>query len=145
MVLVVLGILAVAAGAAWWWLRRNASEAGVSTPTGIPAASHAKPGVPKPKTWGKQLVIPTGSMPCENAIELAGKCFPGDKAPSLPLAGCTVATCSCRYEPLPERRVGGERRNTIERRGEIRFDPDKPDRRSGKDRRKDAYHWESGV
>jgi hypothetical protein len=36
----------------------------------------------------------------------------------------------------PERRKG-ERRKIPDRRAEIRFEPDKPPRRSGKDRRKD--------
>jgi len=36
----------------------------------------------------------------------------------------------------PERRKGQDRRQANERREEIRFEPDKEDRRSGKDRRK---------
>jgi len=35
-----------------------------------------------------------------------------------------------------ERRRGNERRKTTDRREEIRFEPDKDDRRGGKDRRK---------
>ena len=35
-----------------------------------------------------------------------------------------------------ERRRGNERRKTSDRREEIRFEPEKDDRRSGKDRRK---------
>ena len=36
----------------------------------------------------------------------------------------------------PERRKGQDRRKTSDRREEIRFEPQKEDRRSGKDRRK---------
>jgi hypothetical protein len=36
----------------------------------------------------------------------------------------------------PERRKGGDRRQGVTRREEVRFEPGKEDRRSGKDRRK---------
>jgi hypothetical protein len=38
--------------------------------------------------------------------------------------------------PAGERRRGNERRRTADRREEIRFEPQKDDRRAGKDRRK---------
>ena len=38
----------------------------------------------------------------------------------------------------PDRRKNGERRKSADRRERIRFEPDKEDRRSGKDRRKSA-------
>lgn len=44
----------------------------------------------------------------------------------------------------PERRSGKERRQNSDRRDMIRFEPDKGDRRSGKDRRKMKSVWDDG-
>ena len=44
----------------------------------------------------------------------------------------------------PERRKGGDRRQVSSRREEIRFEPDKDDRRDGKDRRKRGG-WDGNV
>jgi len=44
----------------------------------------------------------------------------------------------------PERRSGKERRQNHDRREMIRFEPDKGDRRSGKDRRKMKSVWDDG-
>jgi hypothetical protein len=135
----VLALLVMAVAACWFLRGRK--------PPATPApGTAAKPISAEPKKiWGKKFMIAPGRMPCEQAIDLAGKSFAIDKAPPLPLAGCTVASCACRYEPLAERRTSQERRNGHERRGEIRFDPDKQERRSCKDRRQDTYHWDSGV
>lgn len=43
-----------------------------------------------------------------------------------------------------ERRRGNERRKTFDRREEIRFEPHKDDRRTGKDRRKHA-RWDDSA
>lgn len=43
----------------------------------------------------------------------------------------------------PERRKGKERRVSSDRRDEIRFELDKDDRRSGKDRRRNQGGWGS--
>ncbi len=44
----------------------------------------------------------------------------------------------------PERRKGGDRRKGETRREEIRFEPGKDDRRSGKDRRKQTG-WDGAL
>lgn len=41
---------------------------------------------------------------CQSAIKLKGKRFLSDDAPALPLAGCTKADCSCRYQHHEDRR-----------------------------------------
>jgi hypothetical protein len=71
---------------------------------------------------------------CAAARLLAGHEFPFDEAPALPLEGCTAAMCSCAYIGLKERRQHQRRQH--ERRRQLRFEPDKPDRRSHKDRRR---------
>jgi len=45
----------------------------------------------------------------------------------------------------PERRKGQDRRKTSDRREEIRFEPQKEDRRSGKDRRKHGGWDDSSI
>ena len=45
----------------------------------------------------------------------------------------------------PEQRKGTDRRETSDRRDEIRFEPQKDDRRSGKDRRKHGGWDETPV
>lgn len=86
--------------------------------------------------WGVKIKTPG----CTEAIKLAEKHFLIDAAPTLPLPGCPANLCSCTYGGLPEhreqaRRLKGERRN------EVRFDPEHPDRRSNKDRRKNVDTW----
>ena len=44
----------------------------------------------------------------------------------------------------PESRTGDDRRKVTDRREEIRFEPDKDDRRGGKDRRKRSG-WDGNV
>jgi hypothetical protein len=71
---------------------------------------------------------------CAAARTLAGEEFPFDKVPALPLEGCTAAMCSCAYIGLKEKRQ--QQRRQHDRRSNLRFDPDKPDRRSRKERRR---------
>jgi hypothetical protein len=80
--------------------------------------------------WGVEIK----QAGCSMARALAGEEFEFDKAPSLPLEGCTAAMCSCAYIGLKEKRQ--QQRRQHERRSSLRFEPDKPDRRSHKDRRR---------
>jgi hypothetical protein len=81
---------------------------------------------------------------CENARKFADKTFVVGTAPQLPFSGCTRADCSCRYQPITNRRTKGERRKGTSRREEIRFEM-KDDRRSGKDRRQNNNVWKTPV
>jgi len=80
--------------------------------------------------WGVEIK----QAGCAMGRTLAGVEFEFDDAPSLPLEGCTAAMCSCVYIGLKERRKSQRRQH--ERRTNLRFDPDKTDRRTHKDRRR---------
>lgn len=92
---------------------------------------------PTKKYWGKRLTLPAQGHVCLAAQEIADTRFKFDEAPSLPLAECTCKfDCRCSYTLLEDRRSGKERREGIDRRPVVRYDPDNPPRRSGRDRRK---------
>lgn len=84
-----------------------------------------------PLFWGVEM----GQPGCEAAIALLGKQFRFEEAPRLPLEGCSSAMCTCQFKGLKNQRVS-QRRKQHERRVEVRFEKDKPDRRSRKDRRR---------
>ncbi|MEN8205215.1 MAG: hypothetical protein ABFS24_04295 [Pseudomonadota bacterium] len=81
--------------------------------------------------WGIEM----GQPGCEAAQAILGKQFTLDEAPHLPLEGCTSAMCTCQFKGLKNRRTQ-HRRKLEERRVEVRFEKDKPDRRSRKNRRR---------
>jgi hypothetical protein len=80
--------------------------------------------------WGVEIK----QAGCAAARTLAGVEFEFDEVPALPLEGCTAAMCSCAYIGLKEKRQ--QQRRQHDRRNNLRFDPDKPDRRSRKERRR---------
>lgn len=81
--------------------------------------------------WGVEI----GQPGCEAAHALLGRQFTFSEAPELPLDGCSSAMCTCQFKGLKERRVEPRRKNQ-DRRGEVRFDKGKTDRRSPKNRRR---------
>jgi hypothetical protein len=86
--------------------------------------------------WGVEIHQPG----CSAATKLTGKQFPIDSAPQLPVEGCAATHCTCHYMGLRNRRTT-RRRLTHERRDELRFELEKSDRRSPKDRRKTLAKW----
>jgi hypothetical protein len=84
-----------------------------------------------PMFWGVEM----GQPGCEAAMALLGKQFTFEEAPPLPLDGCSSAMCTCQFKGLKNRRTL-HRRKLQERRVEVRFEKDKPDRRSHKNRRR---------
>lgn len=81
--------------------------------------------------WGLEI----GQPGCEAAQAILGRQYTFDEAPQLPLEGCTSAICTCQFKGLKNRRTQ-HRRKHAERRVEVRFEKDKPDRRSHKNRRR---------
>ena len=81
--------------------------------------------------WGIEM----GQPGCEAAQAILGKQFTFDEAPQLPLDGCSSAMCTCQFKGLKNMRAQ-HRRTSEERRVEVRFEKDKPDRRSHKNRRR---------
>jgi hypothetical protein len=81
--------------------------------------------------WGLEM----GQPGCEAAQAIMDKQFTFDEAPQLPLEGCSSAMCTCQFKGLKNQRTQ-HRRASEERRDEVRFEKDKPDRRSHKNRRR---------
>lgn len=99
------------------------------------AALAAEPETP---AWGKQVVIPSQGFVCQAVRDIENTHFKKDEAPRLPLHECTHKfACQCKYQLLEDKRSGKERRNGHDRRPVVRYDPDNPPRRSGRDRRAD--------
>lgn len=86
--------------------------------------------------WGVEIV----QGGCKASLALAGKHFAFEDAPALPLEGCEARICPCQYKGLKEHR-STHRRTQEDRRDGLRFDVNKPDRRSLKDRRRRFDQW----
>ena len=84
-----------------------------------------------PMFWGVEI----GQAGCEAAQALLGKQYTFEEAPQLPLEGCSSAMCTCQFKGLKDHRTQ-HRRKRGDQRQEVRFETDKPDRRSRKDRRR---------
>jgi hypothetical protein len=83
--------------------------------------------------WGVEM----GQPGCEAAQALLGKQYTFEDAPQLPLDGCSSAMCTCQFKGLKNNRNPQQpRRTNQDRRNEVRFDADKPERRSRKNRRR---------
>jgi hypothetical protein len=86
--------------------------------------------------WGLEM----GQPGCEAAQAILGKQYTFDEAPELPLEGCSSAMCTCQFKGLQNKRTQ-HRRKLEDRRVEVRFEKDKPDRRSRKNRRR-SDNWD---
>ena len=141
-ILILLLIIGIVAGL--MWMLRGKKPPGRRRITGpqkydafsAGENSHAQPGGLEklrhnPLFWGVEM----GQPGCEAALALLGKQFSFEEAPQLPLAGCTSAMCTCQFKGLKNNRTQ-HRRKKQDRRVEIRFEKDKPDRRSHKNRRR---------
>lgn len=127
-------LMAVGAGMGYAWFGK---------PRPGKAASPAKPVAAEEtrKAWGKQLHVPDPTKACMAARVLNGSEFVMGSVPALPLQECGNQACLCRFVPLFDRRSALERRNSRERREQIRIDST-ADRRKGIDRRdRGSYHW----
>ena len=140
--IVLLVIICLIAGV-FWVLRNNRKPAHRHKPvrrsagdTDAVAAAPAKLGgldklENNPMFWGVEM----GQAGCEAAQALLGQQYTFAEAPELPLAACSSAMCTCQFKGLKDHR-SEHRRKRGDQRKEVRFDSDKPDRRSRKDRRR---------
>lgn len=76
---------------------------------------------------------------CRASSGLAGKKYPLQQAPELPVPGCDAETCACRYIGLPERRQRVERRVQVDRRVALRMEMNRRLERAR--RRSDKTSW----
>lgn len=137
-------ILAVAIllvfGFIYWWARRTpANESRSAT-----AAGSEKP---KPMPEALRLLQSEGYCgvqirpgSCGAASAMQGKSWSLEKAPALPLSGCDAQCCQCQYIGIPDSRIQ-PRRADPDRRDELRFDTEHPDRRELQDRRASGRAW----
>jgi hypothetical protein len=141
-ILILLVIVGIIAGLIWMFRgkppvgRSRSRDPGRYASLGVDEDSHATLGgleklKNNPRFWGVEM----GQPGCEAAIALLGRQYTFEEAPRLPLEGCDAAMCTCQFKGLVNRRVQ-QRRKQQERRVEVRFEKDNPDRRSRKDRRR---------
>ncbi len=88
----------------------------------------------------QMLRVPDLNRACEAARHYVGRTLDAATAPKLPLPGCGVVECRCRYERVVNLRRK-ERREASDRRDEIRFET-KIDRRAKPDRRVWGAFWD---
>ena len=86
-----------------------------------------------------EFLAPNLSTACVYARNNAGVRRNARDCPALPLPNCGSATCVCHYRPVYESRKS-HRRQDIERRSSVRFEPGE-DRRKSPERRKDVLDW----
>jgi len=86
------------------------------------------------------LRVPDPKCACEFARRIVGKTFEPEVAPKLPLAGCGLIECRCRFVATTDRR-SKVRREKEERRDMIRFETKSGRREVGGDRRKSNTRW----
>ena len=106
-----------------------------------PAKPASKTGVAVKAGAGVRMAfrVPDTKAACEYARRIVGKTFDPEEAPKLPLAGCGLIECRCRFERVTDQR-GKVRREKDERRDMIRFET-KDNRRNTSDRRKTNTRW----
>ena len=146
-ILILLVIVGIIAGLIWMLrgkrpaTRRHIANLQKHEASGPADNSGTKPGgleklSSNPMFWGVEM----GQPGCEAAMALLDREFTFEEAPRLPLEGCTSAMCTCQFKGLKNRRTQ-RRRKLEDRRVEVRFEKDKPDRRSRKDRRR-SDRWD---
>jgi LPXTG-motif cell wall-anchored protein len=146
-----LSLVGIALLAAFFFLflRRNAEgQSGhdvVSRANGRRPRSVARPSDTPVRTEAngieaQMLRVPDLNRACEAARHYVGRTLDAATAPKLPLPGCGVVECRCRYERVVNLRRK-ERREVTARRDEIRFET-KIDRRAKPDRRIWNAFWD---
>ena len=148
-----LSLVGIALVAAFFFLfmRRNANGQSAHDAAPRMANGHerprsaARPSSTPIRTEAKgvetqMLRVPDLNRACEAARHYVGRTLDAATAPKLPLPGCGVVECRCRYERVVNLRRK-ERREAIDRRDEIRFET-KIDRRANPDRRVWNAFWD---
>ncbi len=97
----------------------------------------------KTATFRGVRLIP-GQGCCQAAQSLSDLTFSNRDNIRLPLPGCVNNVCLCDTVSIRNRRTA-ERRKVFDRREELRFTPNNPDRRQNKGRRKEDLTWSGGY
>jgi hypothetical protein len=132
-----LGCVVLLLGAVllWRWRTRRAAGTEVDTVAATPQAQLHRLRQ-SARFWGVSV-----ESHCGASSHLAGRRFPFESVPDLPVAGCQKRDCQCRLIGLPDRRSPGDRRMAMDRRLRgLRMDAG--ERRAGRPRRRaDRDAW----
>lgn len=116
-----------------WWLLRMRRSAG-KAPADTDTEFHG--GVAK--TDYHAVSIKVGKRTCEAAKNMVGRRFLATAAPKLPLPGCTMMDCGCRFMHHQDRRAHRDRRSPFAPGGHgSGTGAFQSEQRDGEDRRKD--------
>lgn len=122
-------VVVIGVGLAYWLLKPK------------PTPSRQSRGTTAPAERGNmlQIALPATGACCAAARKFETRRFHKGQAPSLPLEECSMKPgCHCRYQPVPDRRIGDRREG--EKRDVIRYE-EKP-RRQGRGRRGEDKLWD---
>jgi hypothetical protein len=97
------------------------------------------------KFWGAAIETREDSHACKAVQKITDQAFKTFEVPKLPLDECDNINCRCRYYGLPDLRKSERREHTDDRREEIRYEPNKDNRRKGDDRRKADELWKNNT
>jgi hypothetical protein len=86
------------------------SRARMGSRTLIDVKKAAPSATGRPKSGFHAVSIHPGVFACKAARELEGQRFLSNSAPRVPLPGCDVSDCTCRFAHHHDRREGDERR-----------------------------------
>lgn len=123
-ILLLIGLTLVAGY--FWQASKNAKQKPQLASKKSSKASNAKP-----RPTHRCVVIEPGLIACKAIRAYAGQRVLMDKAPILPVQGCDVKQCECRFLRYSDRRTEGARRYS-----KIKAQNNN-NKRSGKDRRND--------
>ena len=101
--------------------------------------SKAQPSVTKAENTKFHAVsIRLGGNACTAAKEIQGERFLASDAPQMPLPGCDVSDCRCRFVHYKDRRTKDDRRNPYSGTMGVATGNLKQEQRTGKDRRESS-------
>ena len=101
--LMALVFILILLGALWWLLRLRRA-----------AAKDAAESSSQPRSSNSQyhaVSMHVGNHACRSAREMVGRRFLATAAPKLPLAGCDVLDCQCKFVHHKDRRATRDRRS----------------------------------
>ena len=93
------------------WLTRRLR--GGDEPVPRPNVQFKAPARPVTEPYHAVSIKP-GQQSCEAARQFGNHRFLSTKAPRLPLPGCGLAQCTCRYTHFADRRSGLDRREVVD-------------------------------
>lgn len=147
MTTLLLALLGTAVGLAMTWLQLSGRGLSLGWLTNEPGATPKKSKTTKDGAYRRRaqsarvnifqaVEVSPGLDACEAASAISGQRFLAREAPQLPLQGCDMNKCSCRFRKLRDRRHAEDRRFSLGAFGDIRMGSTK-ERREMRNRRGD--------